>query len=86
MTLNVVIESPALGVSIRAPNLATSTGIPVIRRDESDPYDGPYEVTPSQETQTLETAGKLMGENVIINPVPSNYGRITYNGSVLTVS
>lgn len=49
-------------------------------------YDGPYEVTPSTETQTLATDNLLMTDNVIINPIPSNYGLITWNGATLTVS
>ena len=49
-------------------------------------YDGPYEVTPSTETQTLATDNLLMTDNVTINPIPNNYGLITWNGSTLTVS
>lgn len=49
-------------------------------------YDGPTTVTPSLQTQTLETAGKQLVSNITVNPIPSNYGLITYNGSVLTVS
>ena len=49
-------------------------------------YGGPYEVTPTAEIQTLETAHRLMTENTVINPIPNNYGLITWNGSVLTVS
>lgn len=52
----------------------------------ADPYAGPYEVTPSAATQVLETANLSMTENVVINPIPSNYGLITWNGSVITVS
>lgn len=52
---------------------------------ESD-YDGPYEVIPNEETQTLATAGKSLQSNVIVKPIPSNYGLITWNGSTLTVS
>lgn len=50
------------------------------------PYRGEYEVTPSSETQTLQTANRLLASNIVINPIPSNYGLITWNGSVLTVS
>lgn len=53
---------------------------------EIDPYDGPYEVTPTEDIQTLATDGKRMKDNVIVKPIPSNYGRITWNGAVLTVS
>lgn len=49
-------------------------------------YHGAYEVTPSQQTQVLETAGLKMTDNVTVNPIPSNYGLITWNGAVLTVS
>ena len=49
-------------------------------------YDGPYSVTPSAEAQTLETNGKRMTGDVVIDAIPSNYGLITWNGSVLTVS
>jgi len=49
-------------------------------------YTGEYEVTPTEETQVLATQGKIMTDNVTVNPIPNNYGLITWNGSVLTVS
>ncbi len=49
-------------------------------------YQGPYEVTPSGQTQTLGTNGFHMAHDIKINPIPSNYGLITWNGSILTVS
>lgn len=49
-------------------------------------YRGEYTFTPSAQTQTIEIAGKTARENIIINPVPSNYGLITWNGSTITVS
>ena len=49
-------------------------------------YEGEYTVTPSDETQILPTADKKLAHDIVINPVPSNYGRISWNGSVLTVS
>lgn len=53
---------------------------------ERTPYTGEYTVTPSAETQTLETNGLRMTDNITINPIPSNYGLITWNGSTITVS
>ena len=50
------------------------------------PYTRTYTVTPSAEEQTLETAGLMMTENVKVNPIPSNYGLITYSGNIITVS
>ena len=49
-------------------------------------YTGATEVTPSEETQTLQTANRTVLQNIVINPIPSNYGKITWNGSTLTVS
>lgn len=48
-------------------------------------YEGSYEVTPSQETQILETSDKMATANIIINPIPQNYGLIEWNGQYLTV-
>ena len=49
-------------------------------------YDGQTEVTPTQETQVLQTTNRTVVSNIVINPIPSNYGKITWNGSTLTVS
>lgn len=49
-------------------------------------YDGDYVITPSQEEQVLQTQNLLSKENFTIKPIPSNYGLITWNGSVLTVT
>ena len=50
------------------------------------PYTGEYEFTPTQSTQIVPTENKILAENIVINPIPSNYGLITWNGSFLTVS
>jgi hypothetical protein len=49
-------------------------------------YSGSYEVTPSDTEQVLETENLYMTDNITINPIPNNYGLITYNGSTITVS
>lgn len=48
-------------------------------------YNGEYAITPSTETQTLLTANKSMAENIVVNPIPSNYGRIEYSGGIITI-
>lgn len=87
MKLSVSFKPQTLNVSFNPPhaNISTSTQI---TRDyvDRDPYTGDYVVTPSQETQTLETKNKRMTGNVTINPIPNNYGLITWNGSIITVS
>lgn len=43
--------------------------------------------TPSDETQVVTFDLEYQGlSKVTINPIPSNYGLITWNGSVLTVT
>lgn len=66
--------------------LTISSEITIPDHFHFDSYDGATEVTPSQEQQILPTQGKVVLSNITINPIPSNYGLITYNGSILTVS
>lgn len=49
-------------------------------------YDGPTEFTPSRESQVVETTEHVLLADIVINPIPSNYGLIQWNGAVLTVS
>lgn len=49
-------------------------------------YTGETVITPSTAEQVLNTADKVVTRNIVINPIPSNYGLITWNGSTLTVS
>lgn len=53
---------------------------------DADEYDGPYEATPTEDAQTFATTGKLMVREFTVNPIPSNWGLIIWNGSTLTVS
>ena len=57
-----------------------------IRPVTLETYDGPYDITPSDEQQVFSTEGKRLVQNFTIEPIPSNYGKITWNGSVITVS
>lgn len=49
-------------------------------------YTGAVEFTPTDEVQTIQIKSRMATENITINPVPSNYGKIEWNGSFLTVS
>jgi len=76
--LNIDFAPASMGIEIENP----------ITRDyvERDPYTGEYTFTPSAETQTVPTNGLRMTDDITINPIPNNYGLITWNGSVITVS
>lgn len=63
--------------------MEVATEYAIARTDE---YEGPYEFTPTEEVQTIEIYKKTAVSNIIVNPIPSNYGLITWDGSTLTVS
>ena len=52
----------------------------------ADPYIGEYTYTPTDETQTIPIMGLMATDDITINPIPSNYGLITWDGATLTVS
>ena len=52
----------------------------------TNPYEGAYEFTPSSETQTIAIKNLMATDDIIINPIPNNYGLIGWNGSFLTVT
>lgn len=60
--------------------------VSLIRTTNYEDYSGPLEITPSEETQTLQTAERVVHDVIVINPIPSNYGLITWNGSYLTIT
>ena len=74
--------TPAVTVNRQSITPAMSVAMPI----EAPEYDGPYEVTPTATAQTLATRGLLSTADIVINPIPSNYGLIQWNGAVLTVS
>lgn len=57
----------------------------VIKVADFNIYDGAYEITPTDDVQILETAEKLLKENVVVQPIPQNYGHISFNGYSLKV-
>lgn len=53
---------------------------------EGFPYEGSYHVTPTRETQVLPTEGKYMLSDVIVDPIPKNYGLVERIGMALRIS
>ena len=74
-------------VSAKRPEIEFALeNVRVINTGSWPPYEGDYEVTPSAEEQTLPTANRLLNKNIVVKPIPKNYGLITYNGYEITVS
>ena len=77
-TINVTATPVMMGVGYGYPIARDIVGV--------DPYEGEYSVTPSEAAQVLATEGKWARHDIVVQPIPNNYGRIEWNGSVLTVS
>lgn len=84
ITVN-VINNNTIDIGVKLNNVSVSIvgGTSVIAEK---PYTGTYHVVPSNEPVTLFTKDRSMLENVIVDPIPKNYGLITYNGFSITVS
>lgn len=67
-------------------SFSVENGYRIIIDHDTPEYTGEYSAIPSQERQVFRTNGKRMGEDFVVEPIPSNYGLITWDGSVLTVS
>ena len=90
-TLNVGLSVLSDSTSLELGVAADSENIPVecqyvIEVGEAERYEGAYEFVPSSETQTIQINHKMATANIIIDPIPTNYGLVTWNGSVITVS
>ena len=84
-TSNIIsVEASLIGRTIEADATLTTS----VRhwQTEYPDYEGAYEITPSAEAQTLPSTDTVMHGDIVINPIPSNYGLITWNGTTLTVS
>ena len=87
MKLTATFLPQVVKVSVNPATVGLSFGNPIARDYvDREPYEGEYTVTPSAEEQVLQTENLRMTGNITINPVPQNYGLITWSGSILTVS
>lgn len=90
MQVNMAVADTSFLVPMQVAVSGISTGMVsstnVAPLPPPQPYEGDYVVTPTQSTQTLSTAGMKMTGDVTVNPIPNNYGLITWNGSIITVS
>lgn len=85
-TIKGVLAARASLAGSLSPPASLSGGLSIPTYIDVDLYDGPTEVTPGEDRQVLRTANKTVIQDIIVNPIPSNYGLITWNGSTLTVS
>lgn len=82
-----VLQPSIISVQTSIPNAHVCVGGQTVIID-GEHYMGEYEVTPDFNTQVLETAQKMMDDDVTVHPIPvhrtSNpYGTTVYIGGIL---
>lgn len=75
--IHIGLHEPSRIITSICPSININSRIPI--------YSGGYYVMPSEDEQRLSTAGQQLEQDVIINPIPSNYGRIVWDGVTLRV-
>lgn len=74
-----------MSVSSNAEQIALNVSC-VIVSGLAEHYAGAYEFTPTDTPQTIAIKDMVADADIVIDPIPSNYGKISWNGAVLTVS
>lgn len=68
-------------------SIEASADLAVITRTEDhDYYEGEVVFTPSDSVQIIATKDLVLSDDITINPIPSNYGLISWNGRGILVS
>ena len=49
-------------------------------------YEGQVHIVPGPQATVLETQYRTVMDRITVDPIPKNYGLITYNGRTITVS
>ena len=85
VTVNAILAGSIVEVS---PTLSGNVSAPAeiltrIAYSNMDEYEGPYTFTPSEEVQVEHTQNRAVMEDIVINPIPDNYARMSWNGSTI---
>lgn len=83
LTTNIIT---ATAEAVKRSVSATAALATVTRTEDHDYYEGATTFTPSDTVQVIPTRDLVLGDDITIEPIPSNYGRIEWNGAFLTVS
>lgn len=84
-TSNIVsVEASFTGRTIEA-DAELTTNVTHYHSEYPD-YEGETVFTPTEYTQTIPTGHTVLLSDITINPIPSNYGRITYSGGIISIT
>lgn len=79
----VEVASHKVTVEVESPSYSVETASGML--EGGTPYTGIYEITPSSLEQVLNTELRTLSGNIVVKPIPSNYGRIAWDGTAITV-
>ena len=52
----------------------------------AEEYGGAYTITPGDTAQTIHINGKIATQDITIEKIPSNYGKINWSSNILTIT
>lgn len=67
-------------------SMLAGEAVAVLKVNEVTYYTGDYSITPTADGVTIPIEQLTASQDIVIEPIPSNYGLITWDGSTLTVS
>ena len=73
----------AVGGTAAALQVAVAAGYTMSPEEH---YHGEYTWTPSAVAQVIPAAGLVAEQDFVIEPIPNNWGLITWDGTTITVS
>ena len=85
LTIAESVQQVALAIATDIEQIALGIATP-IQVITGEHYHGATEFTPSAEQQVIHTEGLFVDDPIIIEPIPNNYGLITWDGRTITVS
>lgn len=81
-----ILPRPTVKATIRSPaRVKIGLSGEFVQKVVTDPYEGDYTITPSDEEQIIPILGKTATDNIKVEPIPENYGRLIWDGHTLTV-
>ena len=81
----VAISNVSLPVSIGSSAVALDVSPALAYEVGCEPYEGEYEFTPSDDGQTIRCENKMMMQDITIHPIPSNYGKVSWDGAKIMI-
>lgn len=61
------------------------TGDIRVTTSKGEQWGGSYVFTPDDDEQVIPVGGYIMANDIIIEAIPSNYGKVSFNGYALRI-